>query len=201
MAERDRFYGAKKVALALQTLMRRRFPRDALHIVGFYDRARRIAMGDLPYAKPYEGVPGTNMHEAFRLSADLLRGERASNKQIILISDGEPNAYTRSGQVFFQQPPSRDAVEETLREVERCTRTEIVINTFMLNDEPEAASFVERLTRINKGRAFYADPDNLGEYLLVNYLEGTRRRIESAGRKGSLHRREGLSHKREHVAH
>jgi uncharacterized protein with von Willebrand factor type A (vWA) domain len=104
------------------------------------------------------------------------------NKHIILITDGQPTAYFHGGRLYCEWPLSFGgislrAARETLKQVERVTRQGIVINTFMLDDSPTLRSFVDRMTRINKGRAFYTRPDRLGEYLLVDYVAKKRRRL------------------------
>ena len=102
--------------------------------------------------------------------------DHSSNKQIVVITDGEPTAHFEDGQVEFSYPPTRRTIVETLREVARCTREGITINTFMLERSRALAEFVDRLTRLNSGRAFYASPEALGEYVLVDYVDRKRKR-------------------------
>jgi uncharacterized protein with von Willebrand factor type A (vWA) domain len=114
------------------------------------------------------------MQHAFALSRRML-DRQSGTKQIIMITDGEPTAHiTASGDVFFNYPPARETVEATLREVMRCTRADIRINTFMLDADAGLRGFIERLAKINRGRAFFTSPDTLGDYVLVDFLEHKR---------------------------
>jgi uncharacterized protein with von Willebrand factor type A (vWA) domain len=123
----------------------------------------------------WDFVYGTNMQHAFLLSRRMLARQTGS-KQIIMITDGEPTAHIAAGgEVFFNYPPVHETVEATLREVLRCTRAGIRINTFMLDANSYLKSFIERLTSINRGRAFFTTPDTLGDYVLVDYIEHRRR--------------------------
>lgn len=177
MAWFNRFYAAKKVALALNELIRSKFPRDRLRIVGFYAFARELQMQELPYTTWMEGTLGTNIQEGLRMASQLLEQERGTNKQVVLITDGEPTAHVENGRFYFQYPPSRRTIAATLREVKRCTKKGITINTFMLGGDDYMADFVAQMTRINKGRAFYTTPENLGNYLLVDYITNKRKAI------------------------
>jgi len=174
MPMRDNFLPAKKVAMALHSLISTRFPRDYLGIVGFGEVARELKADQLPEVS-WDFVYGTNMQHAFALSRRMLDGQ-SGTKQIIMITDGEPTAHvTSSGEVFFNYPPVQETVEVTLREVMRCTRADIRINTFMLDADVGLRGFIERLTKINGGRAFFTSPDTLGNYVLVDFLEHKRR--------------------------
>ncbi len=175
MSWEGRFPAAKRVALALGTLIRSRFPRDYFGIVGFYTRARELRVQDLPEVMWNMGDPFTNLQEGLRVAAELLDRHPARNRQMIVITDGQPTAYFSRGRLYCEWPLSFGgisirAAQETLREVERVTRKGIVINTFMLDDSPALRAFVEKMTRINKGRALFTDPQDLGRYLLVDYL-------------------------------
>ncbi|MBI3826934.1 MAG: VWA domain-containing protein [Candidatus Rokubacteria bacterium] len=169
------FLPAKKVALALSALIRGQFPRDALHIVGFSLYAREFAVDDLPTLSWSDANIGTNMHAGFMLSRQLLGRSRGGNKQILMITDGEPTAHMEGDDAEFSYPPSRRTLQETLKEVQRCTREGITINTFMLERSPSLTAFVEQMTAINRGRAFFSGPERLGEYVLVDYVRGKRR--------------------------
>jgi uncharacterized protein with von Willebrand factor type A (vWA) domain len=169
------FLPAKKVALALTSLIRGQFPRDSLHIVGFSLYARELAAEQLPTLSWTEWNVGTNMHHGFQVSRQLLGRQHGGNKQIIMITDGEPTAHLEGGEAEFSYPPARRTLEETLKEVQRCTRDGITINTFMLERSPMLAAFVEQMARINRGRAFFAAPERLGEYVLVDYVSAKRR--------------------------
>jgi uncharacterized protein with von Willebrand factor type A (vWA) domain len=173
MPMRDNFLPAKKVAMALHHLISSQFPRDYLGVVGFGETARELAPEQLPEVS-WDFAYGTNMHHAFTLARRML-GRQTGTKQIIMITDGEPTAHVLpSGEVFFNYPPIRETVEATLREVVRCTKDEIRINTFMLDADNGLRRFVEQLTKVNKGRAFFTSPDTLGDYVLVDFLEHKR---------------------------
>ncbi len=171
------FLPAKKVTLALHALLRSQFPRDTLHILGFSLYAREFTPEQLPGLSWSEWNIGTNMHHGFQLSRQLLGRQKGGNKQVIMITDGEPTAHMEGLEADFSYPPTRRTFEETLKEVQRCTREGITINTFMLEQSRMLTQFIEQLTRINKGRAFFASPDRLGEYILVDYVRNKRRAI------------------------
>jgi uncharacterized protein with von Willebrand factor type A (vWA) domain len=182
MSWEGRFAAAKKVAMAMESLVRSRYPRDYFAIVGFFTRAVELRLRDLPEASWNMGDPFTNLQDGLRLAADLLGRHPSSNQHIIIITDGQPTAYFSRGRLYCEWPLSfggisMRAAQETLREVERVTRRGITINTFMLDDSPSLRAFVERMTRINKGRALYTRPDRLGQYLLVDYLTKKRKRV------------------------
>jgi len=171
------FMPAKKVALALHALIHGQFPRDQLHIVGFSLYAREFSPAQLPPLGPSDAAVGTNMQAGFMLSRQLLGRQKCSNKQIIMITDGEPTAYIENGEAEFSYPPTPRTIRETLREVQRCTREGITINTFMLEQSDMLTAFVEQMTRINRGRAFFATPERLGEYVLVDYVSSKRKAV------------------------
>ena len=174
MPMRDNFLPAKKVAMALHHLISSQFPRDYLGLVGFSETARAITAEQLPEVS-WDYVYGTNMHHGFTLARQLL-SKQTGTKQIIMITDGEPTAHiTPQGDVYFNYPPVRETIEATLREVVRCTRDQIRINTFVLDATTALTQFIERLTEINGGRAFYTDNQSLGDYVLVDFLEHRRR--------------------------
>jgi uncharacterized protein with von Willebrand factor type A (vWA) domain len=182
MSWEGRFAAAKKVALALESLVRARYPRDYFAIVGFFTRAVELKLKDLPEASWNMGDPFTNLQDGLRLASDLLRRHPCNNQQVIVITDGQPTAYFSRGRLYCEWPLSfggisMRAAQETLKEVERLTRRGIIINTFMLDDSPSLRAFVERMTRINKGRALYTRPDRLGEYLLVDYIGKKRKKV------------------------
>jgi uncharacterized protein with von Willebrand factor type A (vWA) domain len=169
------FLPAKKVALALSALIRSQFPRDALYIVGFSLYAREFTAPQLPTLSWSEWNIGTNMHAGFMLSRRLLARHAGGNRQIIMVTDGEPTAHLEDGVADFSYPPTRQTIDETLKEVQRCTRERITINTFMLERRPWLTSFVDQMARINRGRAFFAAPERLGEYVLVDYVAARRK--------------------------
>ena len=161
---------AKKVAMALHTLIHTKFPRDRLHVVGFAYYAREIPAEAIATLSPYEFEYGTNLQHALVIARGLLGRRSGGNKEIIVITDGEPTAHINNGQVEFAYPPTLRTVQSTLREVGRCTREGIVINTFMLERSRYLSEFVDLMSRINRGRAFYVEPEHLGEYVLVDYV-------------------------------
>jgi uncharacterized protein with von Willebrand factor type A (vWA) domain len=171
------FLPAKKVALALHALLRSQFPRDTLHIAGFSLYAREFTAEQLPGLSWSEWNIGTNMHHGLQLARHFLGRHKGPNKQVIMITDGEPTAHMEGGEAQFAYPPTRLTFQETLKEVERCTREGITINTFMLEESRTLMAFVEQMARINRGRAFFAAPDRLGEYVLVDYVRNKRRAV------------------------
>ena len=183
MPMRDNFLSAKKVAMALHSLISSQFPRDYLGIVGFSEVARVLRPEHLPEVS-WDFVYGTNMQHAFLLSRQLL-ARQSGTKQIIMITDGEPTAHIdRDGDVFFNYPPVPETIEATLREVARCTRDGIRINTFMLDATSYLKAFVERLTQMNRGRAFFTTPETLGDYVLVDFIEHKRQQSGKGRRAG-----------------
>ncbi|MDE3073986.1 MAG: VWA domain-containing protein [Chloroflexota bacterium] len=179
MLLRGCFLAAKKVAVALNSLIRSQYPRDNLYILGFSDAARELQPERLPQINWNEYVYGTNMQHGFMLARQMLARHKTTNKQIIVITDGEPTAYFDHGRVQFSYPPTYRTFQETLREVNRCTKDRIVINTFMLERSHYLTAFVTQMTKINKGRAFFATPDRLGEYILVDYVASKRKRLSA----------------------
>lgn len=168
---------AKKVTLALFALIRQQYPRDTLHVVGFSDYAHELQEEDLAGLTWNNWVSGTNLHHALMLSRKLLSREKGGSRQILVITDGEPTAHLEGQQAYFAYPPSYRTELETLKEVRRCTQEGIVINTFMLENSYQLVNFVDRMTRINRGRAFYSSSENLGEYVLVDYIANRRKRV------------------------
>jgi len=177
MALRGSFQAAKKVALALHNLISTQFPKDSLYVLGFSAYARELTPGELPYVRWDESVLGTNMHHAFMLAQKLLARHSAGTKQVIMISDGEPTAHLEHGRSYFAYPPSPITIRETLKEVRRCTRKGIVINTFMLDRNYYLKEFVNQIAKMNKGRVFYTTPERLGQYILVDYVAQKRKRL------------------------
>ena len=173
----NNFQAAKKVTLALFALIRTQYPRDSLYVIGFSDYAREIKEEDLVKVNWNAWVSGTNLQHALMLSRKLLDKEKGGSRQILLITDGEPTAHLENGQSHFSYPPSYRTELETLKEVKRCTQEGIVINTFMLENNYQLVNFIDRLTRINRGRAFYSSSENLGEYVLVDYVANRKKRV------------------------
>ncbi|HXL37355.1 MAG TPA: VWA domain-containing protein [Ktedonobacteraceae bacterium] len=168
---------AKKVAVALESLIRSQFPRDNLYVVGFSFVAQEYKPEELVEMGRYDNSTGTNMAHGFMLARQLLARHHGVNKQIIMITDGGPTVWFEEGEWQFGYPPNPFAEQQTLLEVQRCTRERITINTFMLEDDRWMVAFVNQLSSINHGRTFYADKNNLGEYLLIDYLNSKRKFI------------------------
>ena len=175
------FLAAKKVAIALDSLIRSEFPRDSLYVIGFSNYAVEIKAQALPGLSLNDYVYGTNMQHGFQLARSLL-GRHRGNRQVIMVTDGEPTAHIENGRSYFAYPPTFKTIQETLKEVRRCTRDRIVINTFMLERGPHLQEFIAQLSRINRGRAFYVSPERLGEHILGDYVSGRERRKASHSR-------------------
>mgnify|MGYP000510010804 FL=1 len=173
----NNFQAAKKVTLALMALIRTQYPRDTMYIIGFSDYAREIKEEELAKTSWNSWVSGTNLHHALMLSRKLLAKEKGGTRQILCITDGEPTAHLEGDRAFFSYPPSYRTEQETLKEVKRCTQEDIVINTFMLENNYQLVNFVDRMTRINQGRAFYTSAGNIGEFMLVDYVNNRRKRV------------------------
>ena len=182
MSWEGRFAAAKRVAMAMEALMRAKYPRDFFSIVGFFTHAVELKSKELPEVSWNVGDPFTNLQGGLRLACDLLAGRRCRNRHIIVITDGQPTAYSANGRIHCEWPLSfgglsMRAADAALREVARATDMGITINTFMLEDSPSLRAFVDKMTRINHGRALYTRPDRLGQYLLVDYVAKRRKVI------------------------
>jgi uncharacterized protein with von Willebrand factor type A (vWA) domain len=177
MLLRGCFLAAKKVAVALDTLIRTQFPHDDLSVIGFAYYARELRSESLAELTWHGYEYGTNLQHGLMLARQILARQRGGTRQIVVITDGEPTAHFENGQVEFSYPPTRRTIQETLREVQRCTRDGITINTFMLERSRSLAEFVALITRMNRGRAFYATPEHLGEYVLVDFVAGRHRGV------------------------
>ncbi|HLY15042.1 MAG TPA: hypothetical protein VKR24_11890 [Candidatus Limnocylindrales bacterium] len=172
MLLRGCFVAAKKVAVALDTLIRTQYPRDDLTVIGFAYYAREIRPGTLAELSWHGYEYGTNLQHGLLLARRILARSGAANRQVVVITDGEPTAHFENGQVEFNYPPTRQTIQATLREVQRCTKAGITINTFMLERSRALTEFVAHITRLNRGRAFFAEPEHLGEYVLVDFVRG-----------------------------
>jgi uncharacterized protein with von Willebrand factor type A (vWA) domain len=177
MLLRGCFLAAKKVAVALDTLIRTQYPRDHLSVIGFAYYAREIRPGALAELTWHGYEYGTNLQHGLLLARRILSRQAAANREIVVITDGEPTAHFEDGQVEFSYPPTRRTIGETLREVQRCTKEGITINTFMLERSRALAEFVAHMTKLNRGRAFYATPERLGEYVLVDFVGRRSKRV------------------------
>jgi uncharacterized protein with von Willebrand factor type A (vWA) domain len=184
MSWAGRFPAAKRVAIAMDQLVRTRFPRDHFFVVGFSTQAREIKVRDLPEVSWDMGDPFTNLQDGLVIAEKLIGEHPSPAPQIVVITDGQPTAYTdsKTGELHVEWPMgmggvSPHAVAETLKTVKRVTRKGATINTFMLDDAPELVGFVERMTEINRGRAFFTSPRQLGTFLTVDYLKQKRTRF------------------------
>jgi uncharacterized protein with von Willebrand factor type A (vWA) domain len=179
MPMRDNFVPAKKMAMALQTLISTQYPRDYLGLVVFSDVAREITPTELPTVM-WDYIYGTNLQHALALSRSMLARQQGT-KQIIVVTDGEPTAHiNRWGEPEFNYPPLPETLRLTMAEVIRCTRANITINTFALDLERTHYPFVEQIAKVNGGRTFYPSHDELGGYVLVDFLKH-RRLLRPAG--------------------
>jgi Ca-activated chloride channel family protein len=172
----DRITPAKTVALALTELITTKYPKDHLGVILFGDRAEQVKLRDIPYIEA--GPFHTNTREALQLARGLLSRQKQPNKQIFLVTDGKPSAITENNRIY-KNPFGLDMriVNLTLEEADICRRQKVVITTFMLATDPMLTQFVEKLTQINRGRAYFASPYNLGEFIMADYIRNRRRRI------------------------
>jgi Ca-activated chloride channel homolog len=173
----DRFTPAKKVALALSHLIRTQYPGDSLRVVLFHDSAEELRIGDL--ARVQVGPYYTNTRDGLILAQRLLNQEKKDMKQIIMITDGKPSCLTlEDGRVYrnaFGLDPL--VISRTLEEVGRCKRQGILINTFMLASDYGLVQFVQKVTELCRGKAYFTTPVNLGQYLLMDYMNRKTRTI------------------------
>ena len=184
MLMNDALHAGKKVALALHRLIETKYPQDTLHLVAFRSNAKLIQAEDLPsiVSLTYFMEHGTDIKEALRFARQMLGTNRSTNRQIILITDGEPTAATldRGGRLHSGWGSAllhSRIVHETLKEVKRCTQSGIKINTFMLGGDYYRQGFIDQLSRLNTGRVFYTSPDQMGNYIMVDYIANKRKRI------------------------
>ncbi|HEV2177733.1 MAG TPA: VWA domain-containing protein [Terriglobia bacterium] len=173
----DRFTPAKKVAMALSHLIRTQYPGDSLHAVLFHDSAEEIPFGELARVKvgPYY----TNTREGLRLAQRILSRQKKDMRQIVMITDGKPSALTLEDGRIYKNAFGLDplVVSETLHEVARCRRNGILINTFMLASDYGLVNFVQKVTEICRGKAYFTTPYTLGQYLLMDYMQKKVKRI------------------------
>ena len=173
----DRFTPAKKVALALTHLIRTQYPGDSLRVVLFHDTAEEIPVAALANVKvgPYH----TNTAEGLALARRILAGQRKDMKQIIMITDGKPSALTLPNGKIYVNSGGLDPtiLKATFAEVAACRRSNILINTFMLARDRPLVEFVKQVSRICHGKAYFANPMTLGQFLLMDFLKGKTRRV------------------------
>jgi uncharacterized protein with von Willebrand factor type A (vWA) domain len=175
----DLFIEAKKTALALDSLIRGQFPRDALYIIGFTATAFELTQEELPTLRENAYSMGTNYEMALGLARKLLSRHRGGNRQILFVTDGEPTACTLpNGRIYFDWPPLPIVEDAALMEAARCAKEDITINTFVLEgylsyrEREDLRAFVEEMTAINRGRMFLTGPYHLGQQVLLDYLHG-----------------------------
>src|SRR5277367_1725510 len=167
----DRFTPAKRVALALSHLIRTQYPGDTLSLVLFHDSAEEIPLAKL--ARVQVGPYYTNTREGLRMAQRLLLRQRKDMRQIIMITDGKPSALTLEDGRIYKNAFGLDpfVVGQTLEEVNKCKRAGIMINTFMLASDYSLVHFVQKITEMCKGKAYFTTPYNLGQYLLMDYMQ------------------------------
>lgn len=167
------FLEAKKTALALDSLIRGQFPRDALYLIGFANVAFELTSEQLPTLCENDYVMGTNYQMALGLARKLLSRHRGGNRQILFVTDGEPTACTLpNGHIYFDWPPPPMVLDSSLMEAARCAKDGITINTFVLDPNPRLVAFAQEMTAINHGRLFLAGSYHLGEQVVLDYLHG-----------------------------
>jgi uncharacterized protein with von Willebrand factor type A (vWA) domain len=166
----DRFTPAKRVAMALAHLIRTQYPGDSIDLVLFHDSAEHIPISQLPRVKV--GPHYTNTREGLRVAQRVLRGSGKDMKQIVMITDGKPSALTMDDGHIYKNAFGLDpiVIAETLEEVSRCKRAGIMINTFMLANEFQLMQFVQKMSAMCRGKAYFTTPQTLGNYLLMDFM-------------------------------
>jgi Ca-activated chloride channel family protein len=166
----DRFTPAKRVAMALAHLIRTQFPSDSIDLVLFHDSAEHIPISQLPRVKV--GPHYTNTREGLRVAQRILKGSGKDMKQIVMITDGKPSALTMDDGRIYKNAFGLDpiVIAETLEEVSRCKRANIMINTFMLADDFQLVQFVQKMSAMCRGKAYFTTPQTLGNYLLMDFM-------------------------------
>jgi Ca-activated chloride channel homolog len=166
----DRFTPAKRVAMALSHLIRTQFPGDTLNLVLFHDSAEEIPVSQLSRVKV--GPHYTNTREGLRLAQRILAKQNKDMKQIVMITDGKPSALTLADGQIYRNAFGLDplVISETLEEVSRCKRANIMINTFMLASDFSLMQFVQKVSAMCRGKAYFTTPENLGNYLLMDFM-------------------------------
>ncbi|MEZ4417981.1 MAG: VWA domain-containing protein [Gemmatimonadota bacterium] len=173
----DRFAPAKKVALALSHLIRTQFPGDSLRVLTFGDRAQEIPLSQL--SKAQVGPYHTNTAEGLELARRILLAQKKDMRQIIMITDGKPSALTLADGRIYTNSGGLDPqiLRRTFREVAACRKAGILINTFMLARDPALVQFVQRVSEIARGKAYFTTTMTLGQYLMMDFLKGKGRRV------------------------
>lgn len=171
MPLRGNWVPAKRVALALHSLIDGQFPEDRFYVVGFSDFARRLQPRDL-VATGWEPVMGTNMQHAFLMARRLLGAHPDAHPQVIMVTDGEPTAHLEGAESVFGWPPEPKTLRLAMLEAQRLSRTGATLNVFLLDHDPGAARFIEQMVRVCGGRIFYPDLDDLGQVVVHDFLRG-----------------------------
>jgi Ca-activated chloride channel family protein len=173
----DRFTPAKKVAMALSHLIRTQYPGDSLSLILFHDSAEEVPLSQL--ARVQVGPYYTNTREGLRLAQRVLQRQRKDMRQIVMITDGKPSALTLEDGRIYKNAFGLDPliVSQTLEEVAKCKRAGVMINTFMLASELGLVQFVQKVTEMCRGKAYFTTPYNLGQYLLMDYMSRKTRTI------------------------
>jgi uncharacterized protein with von Willebrand factor type A (vWA) domain len=169
MPMRGHWDHARRMTFALHALITSRYPEDRLHIVGFSDYARVLRPTDLA-AVEWEPVYGTNYEHAFLLAGRLLAKEPSGARQVLLVTDGEPTAHLVGDEVVFNWPPLPETLHRSLREAKRLAAGGVTMNIFMLDDEPRLAAFIDRLAKLVRGRVFSVPDDQLGSFIVRDYM-------------------------------
>ena len=173
----DRITPAKKVAIALTELIQTKYPKDSLEVITFGNEAQQVPINRLPYLQV--GPFHTNTQAGLQLAQRMLGRKKHTNKQVFMITDGKPTVIIEQGQVYRNVNWTLDPliVNRTLQEAERCRDRGITISTFMIAQDTHLVEFVDKLTRVNKGRAYYSALDKLGGNIFVDYMKNRRRRV------------------------
>jgi Ca-activated chloride channel homolog len=173
----DRFTPAKRVAMALSHLIRTQYPGDSLGLVLFHDSAEEVPLAQL--ARVQVGPYYTNTREGLRLAQRILLRQKKDMRQIVMITDGKPSALTLEDGRIYKNAFGLDpfVVSQTLEEVNKCKRAGILINTFMLASDYSLVHFVQKITEMCRGKAYFTTPFTLGQYLLMDYMSRKTRQI------------------------
>lgn len=173
----DRITPAKKVAIALTELIQTKYPKDSIDVITFGNEAEEVPAHRLPYLQvgPYH----TNTKAGLQLAQRILSRRKHTNKQIFMVTDGKPTVILEQGQIYRNVSWTLDPliVNRTLEEAELCRRRNITISTFMIAEDPHLVEFVDKLTQVNRGRAYYSALDRLGGSIFVDYMKNRKRRV------------------------
>jgi len=172
----DRITPAKNVAMALAQLILTRYPKDSLHVIVFGDDAQEVKVSDIPFISV--GPFHTNTKAGLELARQLLKRKQNVNRQIFMVTDGKPSAIFEYGRIY-KNPfgLDRKIVNKTLDEAVKCRREKIAITTFMIAQDPWLVDFVNKLTEANRGRAYFSELNDLGQYMFVDYIRNRRRHV------------------------